>query len=152
MIRIVVALLALGLPFALFFAWAFEATPEGIKRESEVDRSASTTPQTARRLDLLTIALVVVAIGLFSFDRFLPNQNGVATVEGSVRDAVWATRQLLEVDRLRDLGEDGSAFKLATEIEALLPEDMAGEDLWAGSPGPSILRLIRLALKSIVKR
>ena len=38
-IKIIVALLGLGLPFALFFAWAFEATPEGIKRESEVDRS-----------------------------------------------------------------------------------------------------------------
>ena len=73
-IRIVVALLALGLPFALFFAWAFEATPEGIKRESEVDRTRSITHQTAKRLDLLTVAMVVVAVGLFSIDRFLPDQ------------------------------------------------------------------------------
>ena len=67
-IRIIVALLALGLPFAMFFAWAFEVTPEGIKRESEVDRSRSVTHFTARRLDLLTIVLVVVALGLFSVD------------------------------------------------------------------------------------
>ena len=35
-----------GLPVALFFAWAFEVTPEGIKREAEVDRSQSITPHT----------------------------------------------------------------------------------------------------------
>ena len=40
-------LLAIGLPFALLFAWAFELTPEGIKREKDVDRSASITPRTS---------------------------------------------------------------------------------------------------------
>jgi hypothetical protein len=39
-----VVLLLLGLPLALFFAWAFEITPEGIKREKDVDRSESITP------------------------------------------------------------------------------------------------------------
>ena len=151
-IRIVVALLALGLPFALFFAWAFEATPEGIKRESEVDRSRSITHQTAKRLDLLTIAMVVVGVGIFSTDRFLLDQyhevsppvtlesmdhhEDASTVSTDDSDAnrgvAWATLQLLEIDRLRDLGEYGSAFALATEVEPLLADDMAGEDLWTG--------------------
>jgi len=135
-IRIVVALLALGLPFAIVFAWAFEVTPEGIKRESEVDRSRSITNQTAKRLDLLTIGMIVVAVGLFSVDRFLPDKYRgatVAAVDVAITDrVVWATQQLLEIDRLRDLGEYGSAFALATEVEPLLAEDTAGEDLWAG--------------------
>src|SRR5210317_1274143 len=54
--RLVVALLALGLPFVLFFAWAFEVTPDGIKRDSDVDRSSQQTGQTGRRLNLVTIA------------------------------------------------------------------------------------------------
>lgn len=58
-------LLALGFPVALFFAWAYEVTPEGIKRESEVDRSKSITHETGRRLDLMTMALLVLAIALF---------------------------------------------------------------------------------------
>jgi predicted esterase len=135
-IRIVVALLALGLPFAMVFAWAFEVTPEGIKRESEVDRSRSITHQTAKRLDLLTIGMVVVAVGLFSVDRFLPDQfrdAPVAVVDGALTDRVrWATQQLLKIDRLRDLGDYGSAFALATEVEPLLSEDTSGEDLWDG--------------------
>ena len=39
--KTVLVLLATGLPFALFFAWAFEMTPGGLKRESEVDRTQS---------------------------------------------------------------------------------------------------------------
>jgi dienelactone hydrolase len=135
-IRIIVALLALGLPFAMVFAWAFEVTPEGIKRESEVDRSRSVTHQTAKRLDLLTIGMVVVAAGLFSADRFLSDQYRdvpVAVVDNGITDrVVWATQQLLEIDRLRDLGDYGSAFALATEVEPLLSEDTSGKDLWAG--------------------
>ena len=44
--KTVLVLLASGLPLALFFAWAFEMTPEGLKREHEVDRSQSITSQT----------------------------------------------------------------------------------------------------------
>lgn len=49
-IKTVLVLLAVGLPFALFFAWVYEITPEGIKRDSEVSRSQPITPQTIARL------------------------------------------------------------------------------------------------------
>ena len=45
---------------------------------------------------------------------------------------MWATKQLLEIDRLRDLGDNRAAFVLATEVEPLLDEDVAGEAFWAG--------------------
>jgi len=48
-IKTLLVLLAVGLPLALFFAWAFELTSEGIKREHEVDRSQSITPQTGKK-------------------------------------------------------------------------------------------------------
>ena len=48
--RAIILFLAIGFPIALFFAWAFELTPEGIKREHEVDRSQSITAQTGRAL------------------------------------------------------------------------------------------------------
>jgi len=66
-VRLVVVLLALGFPVALVLAWAFEITPEGIKRESEVSPNESITAHTGRRLVGLTIALAVVAAGLFAF-------------------------------------------------------------------------------------
>jgi len=65
-----VVLLLLGLPLALFFAWAFEITPEGIKREKDVDRSESITSQTGRKLDFLIIGVLAIALAYFAFDKF----------------------------------------------------------------------------------
>jgi TolB-like protein/Flp pilus assembly protein TadD len=71
-LRSLVALLALGLVPTLIFAWAFEITPEGIKKESEVDRSQSNAPDTGRKLNLVTIGLVIAAVVLVAVDRLLP--------------------------------------------------------------------------------
>jgi len=43
-------ILLLGFPIALFLAWAFELTPDGVKKTIEVDIDASITPATGRRL------------------------------------------------------------------------------------------------------
>jgi TolB-like protein len=56
-------LLLLGLPFALLFAWAFEMTPEGVKKTAEVDASDSITHSTGRTLNYVIIAALVVALG-----------------------------------------------------------------------------------------
>ena len=60
--------LGIGFPLALIFAWAFELTPEGLKRESEVDRSRSTTRQTSRKLDRVIIGVLVIALGYFIYE------------------------------------------------------------------------------------
>jgi TolB-like protein len=53
-----------GFLVSLVFAWVFEVTPEGVKLEKNVDRSASVTPKTGRTLDLSIIGLLVVALGI----------------------------------------------------------------------------------------
>ncbi len=68
-LKTVVVLLLLGMPLALFFAWAFEITPEGVKREEDVDRSQSITPSTGRKLDFVIIAALVVALSYFIWER-----------------------------------------------------------------------------------
>jgi TolB-like protein len=59
-----------GMPIALFFAWAFELTPEGIKREEDVDRSQSITPKTGRKLDRAIIFFLAAAVVLLLADRY----------------------------------------------------------------------------------
>ena len=61
--RSVVILLALGLLPALLFAWVFEITPEGLKRESEIDRRHSITPQTGRRMAQVSLPAVAASKG-----------------------------------------------------------------------------------------
>lgn len=80
-LQVFVIAVIIGLPIALFFAWAFEMTPEGIKREHEVDRSQSITPQTGRKLDRAIIVFLGVALVLVLAERFFlagdQAENGV---------------------------------------------------------------------------
>lgn len=64
-------LLILGFPIALIFAWAFELTPEGLKKEKDVDRGRSVTKVTGRKLDFVIIAMLVMALGYFGYDKFV---------------------------------------------------------------------------------
>ena len=79
---VVVWIGVIGFPFVIMFSWLYELTPEGLKREREVDRSASITHITSRRLDYLIIGLLVLAIGLFAFDRFAPRKAEPAAAAG----------------------------------------------------------------------
>jgi TolB-like protein/Tfp pilus assembly protein PilF len=66
-IKLVIALVLLGFPIALILAWAFELTPEGIKRAEDVLPNESITPRTGRKLVGITIVLAVIAASLLAF-------------------------------------------------------------------------------------
>ncbi len=68
----------IGFPFALFFAWAFELTPDGLKKEKDVDRSRSVTATTGRKLDRAIIAILVLALGYFAWDKFMNRPEQLA--------------------------------------------------------------------------
>ena len=71
---------AVGFPFAVLFAWAFEMTPEGIKREKDVDRGQSITDRTGRKLNRAIIVVLAAAVAFLLVDKFIL-QNDSATVE-----------------------------------------------------------------------
>ncbi len=70
-VRLLVIVLAIGFIPALIFSWIFELTPQGLKRDDEVDRSLSITDQTGKSLDRIIIFVLVVALGYFAFDKFV---------------------------------------------------------------------------------
>jgi len=81
---LVFILLVIGFPLVLIFSWIYELTPEGIKREKDVDRSQSVTGETGRKINILIIVLLVLAIATVLLDRFIPHEAPVveqATVE-----------------------------------------------------------------------
>lgn len=67
--KLVLTLLAIGLLPALVFAWAFELTPEGVKREADVDRSNSVTNDTGRKLNAVIVGALVLAVVLLLVER-----------------------------------------------------------------------------------
>ena len=86
--RSVVSLLAIGFIPALIFSWIFELTPQGLKRDEDVPPEESIAPQTARRMDRMIIAVLVLALAYFGFDKFVltPRRDAalVAATEKSV--------------------------------------------------------------------
>ncbi|HZS18437.1 MAG TPA: tetratricopeptide repeat protein [Candidatus Udaeobacter sp.] len=77
-IRLVIALVAIGFPIALVIAWAFELTPEGIKRTEEADLAASVRQPRKHTWIVVVIAGAALSLGLFLFGRYsaqTPRQN-----------------------------------------------------------------------------
>src|ERR1700757_497498 len=91
--QVVILILVIGFPIALVFSWAFEITPEGIKLESEIEPSKSIARRTGRKIVAMTIALAVVAAGLFVYQLVRPK------VGTSLRD--------VRSDRAEDEGRSG---------------------------------------------
>ena len=72
--RLIFLLLAIGFPLVMLFSWAYEITPEGVKREKDIDRSNSVTHETAKKLDTAVIVLLVLGIGALALDRLVPEE------------------------------------------------------------------------------
>jgi TolB-like protein/Flp pilus assembly protein TadD len=85
-LRFLVIMFALGLVPALIISWVYEITPEGLKREKDVVRDASITRLTAKRLDMFTIGLIVVALAFILADRLWlsPRINQQSAVSAEV--------------------------------------------------------------------
>jgi len=75
--------IVVGFPVALLFAWAYEMTPEGIKRERDVDRSTSITSKTGRTLDFVIIGVLGIAVVFLLVDKIALDK---ATPEAIVTD------------------------------------------------------------------
>jgi TolB-like protein/Flp pilus assembly protein TadD len=83
-VRLVIVLLALGFPVAVILAWAYELTPEGIKRTEEVAPKISIKPHTGQRLNLLIIAVLASALAFLLYQRFHPSQRASGILEKSI--------------------------------------------------------------------
>ncbi|MFK8054201.1 MAG: hypothetical protein AB8F65_14630 [Woeseiaceae bacterium] len=104
-----IVVLLLGLPFALFFAWAFEMTPDGVKREEDVDRSDSATKTTRRKLDLILTGGLLVALGYFIWER----------QAGDIDDAVSPDAVAVATDSLAST--ESAEVDAITKSVAVLP-------------------------------
>jgi len=70
-VRLVIAMLMLGFPLALVFSWVYEMTPDGLKRDQDVDRNQAATFDTSRKINILIIVMLALAIGAVAVDQLL---------------------------------------------------------------------------------
>jgi len=114
-IQLIVLLIILGLPVALGLAWAFELTPEGLKRTEEVDEAAAAAHK-KRAWIYVVIVGAVVSIGLFFLGRYsaAPTQN--AAGDTSVRSVAVLPFENLSEDKQNTYFADGVQDQILTNL------------------------------------
>lgn len=104
---LVVMLLALGFFPVLIFSWIFELTPEGVKREKDVDRSLSITRQTANRLNVMIVILLVIAITSVWIDHYLSKETmGTVSLKDTDEGVQISSERTIAVLPFVNMSED----------------------------------------------
>lgn len=112
-VRITTIVLTIGLIPTVILAWAFELTPEGLKKESDVDRTQSVTPQTGKKLDRMIIVVLALALGYFAFDKFILDPQRDIHQRKQATEAIEAARQEALVEATLESFGDKSIAVLA---------------------------------------
>src|SRR5262249_3675474 len=113
-----VLLLIIGFPIALILAWAFELTPEGIKRTEDVDLSKSIRRKTGRKLDLLIIAVLLLVIAGLLFQRLHPNVSPAVSSSPEKSIAVLQFENLSE-DKANAYFGEGIQEEILTRLSKI---------------------------------
>ena len=121
----ILLLVAFGFPFALIFAWAYELTPEGLKKEKDVDRSQSITHITGRKLDFIIIAVLVLALGYFAYDKFLlqPVSDSQQVVKKSIAVLPFVN---ISSDKEQEYFSDGITEEILNSLASVKELKVAG--------------------------
>jgi TolB-like protein len=110
-LQVMMFLIALGFFAAVIIAWAYEMTPEGIKREKDIEPDASVTAVTSKKLDKITIGLLVVVLAIFAVDRFVlerPTKIGPDTFsQSSVSDTTEVDEKMYPAPIKKEASSDG---------------------------------------------
>ncbi|MEM9303545.1 MAG: hypothetical protein AAGE01_15615 [Pseudomonadota bacterium] len=116
-LRLVAVLLALGLPLVLAFSWIFELTPDGLKRETSIDRSQPRDDAIGRRLNVATIVVVLLGMGALLADRMRfdsvsapPSNVSVGAEDEPDAEADEGTTPIIAVLPFAASGSDDGGF------------------------------------------
>ena len=104
-LTVMLVILALGFVPVVIFAWIYELTPEGVRRESEIDRSQSITPHTGHRLNIVIVLLLTASLALFAWDRFIAEDTAEPTRAASA--AAQTGQRSIAVLPFADMSAEG---------------------------------------------
>ncbi len=130
--KLVFVILAVGALPALIFAWAFEMTPEGLKKEADVDRSKSTVGTTGRKLNYVIVAALVLAVTLLLVERqtMVPGEPVAATDVAGETDEASSIAVLPFVNMTSDPEQeyfsDGISEEILNSLAAVRELKVAG--------------------------
>ncbi len=122
--KVFVAIIVLGFPVALIFSWAFEITPEGIKREEDISPNESIARRTGRKIVGITIVVAVLAAGLFVFQLIRPRHASTGDTSTGATSFPEKSVAVLAFDNLSDdkgseYFSDGISEELLTVLQKI---------------------------------
>jgi TolB-like protein/Flp pilus assembly protein TadD len=111
--------LAIGFVPALIFSWAFEITPEGLKREHEVAPHESITESTGRKLDFAIIGVLAIAVALLLANQFVFHRAGGSDTSLSDKSIAVLPFANTSGDAANEYFSDGMSEELINELGRL---------------------------------
>jgi len=114
----------LGFPIVLVFSWAYELTPDGVKREKDVDRSESITGDTGRKLNIATIGMLVAVLAVVGLDRLYFDE----TNRPAAKQSAAPIEKSIAVLAFEDLSPDGDHAYFAEGLSEELLNVLAQVD------------------------
>src|SRR5437588_1685640 len=120
-VRLVIALVMIGFPIALVIAWAFEATPEGIKRTEDVDLAAAARRPRHRAWIVVVIIAGAMSLGLFFLGRITAPSKQSGINEVSSKSIAVLPFVNMSSDKEQDYFSDGLSEELLNQL-AQIPQ------------------------------
>ena len=102
--------LILGFPLAMVFAWAFDMTPEGLKKEADIDRSQSIASTSGWKLNYTIIALLAVALLYFVWESRFQTGSESVSQEPAAQTVNPDNEQRPEIPSTEDDGPDSNTI------------------------------------------
>jgi len=128
-VTLLTVIILMGFPLSIIFAWAFEMTPEGLKRSSEVDKSESITHKTAKKINRIAIAsLSLVIVFLVTERLFFANvvavdEDGAVAQEASIAVLPFVN---MSSDKENEYFSDGLSEELLNTLARVEDMKVAG--------------------------
>jgi len=128
-VTLVTVLVLIAFPLTLIFAWAFEVTPEGIKKEKDVDRSESITHVTGRKLDFTIIGVLAIAVGFLLTDKFILSEipeKGVGEIVATGQSIAVLPFVNISSDKEQEYFSDGITEEILNALASVKELKVAG--------------------------
>jgi TolB-like protein/Tfp pilus assembly protein PilF len=133
-VRMVVVAAVVGFPFAMLFSWFYELTPQGIRRESDIEPSDSIVHVTGKKLDRWIIATLALAVVLLLTDKLVLRKASDAAAPAVTNAAPAASAKSIAVLPFTDLSpahdqeyfSDGMAEEILDALAQLSDLKVAG--------------------------